>query len=83
MSAPMRYRQVWRSLLALLNFALNSRIRNQPKKRDEDLESGGDPCVDERERNGDEVGKRRNRAAASFTGQHIGRSQILVARAFG
>src|SRR5439155_19571165 len=67
------------SLLALLQLARNPRIRNQPKKRDEELESCGDPRIDERERNGDEVGKRRSRAADSFSLQHIGRSQILVA----
>ena len=71
------------SLFALLNFPLNSGIRNEPKKRGEHAEFGGDPCLHERERNGDEVGKRRNRAAASFTGPAHRRSQILVARAFG
>ena len=31
------------SLLALLQFALNSGIGNQPEKRDEHIESAGDP----------------------------------------
>ena len=41
------------------------------EKHEEQVESGGEPCVHERERYGDEVEKRRNRAAASFTGQHM------------
>jgi hypothetical protein len=45
--------------------------RDQPKKRHEHVEFGGDPGVYKRERNGDEVENRRNRTAASFTGQHM------------
>jgi hypothetical protein len=60
---------------------LNSRIRIK-KKRDEDLESAGDLRVHERERYGDEVEKRRNRAAASFT-RPTDRRSNLIARALG
>jgi len=60
----------WRcSVFALFHLPLDPRVRNQQEERDEYIESASDPRVHECERDGDEVENRRNRAAASFTGQ--------------